>query len=188
MLYVISNSKLNWTFLSAKDQVRTCKFIKDLFQDSIPQCWKHWLRKSPSLYGVEESEIFCHFFQTLTPIISRSHVVWLPEFQGSGAKRERNSNTHFAIYSHQKSQTFRNRLSWRKAVRFLMPHGRRIQMIFFCFSSVFAKCCKLFLLLHEYDITFYVPKRYDVVLGPSDFLGINILLKNGILNSTQFKR
>ena len=40
--------------------------------------------------------------------------------------------------------------------------------------------------LHEYDITFYVPKRYDVVLGPSDFLGINILLKNGILNSIQY--
>ena len=44
--------------------------------------------------------------------------------------------------------------------------------VIFCFSSVFAKCCKLFLLLHECDITFYVPKRYDVVLGPSDFLGM----------------
>ena len=108
----------------------------------------------------------------MTPIISRSHVVWLPEFQGSGAKRERNANTHFAIYSHQKSQTFRNRLSWRKAVRFFNAARSAHTNVFFCFSSVFAKCCKLFLLLHECDITFYVPKQYDVVLGPSDFSGM----------------
>ena len=97
-------------------------------------------KKPVIVWGWRKRDFLPLFFQTLTPIISRSHVVWLPEFQGSGAKRERNANTHFAIYSHQKSQTFRNRLSWRKAVRFLMPHGRRIQMIFFL---LFFRFCEM---------------------------------------------